>query len=80
VTSESWHDRGVATLRSETRNQAGEPVQVFPMTLVVPRPPRRPRWVKGKPTAKIVGYRNTQNVRDHVRPYRRTLRDLLTSA
>lgn len=32
-------DRGLAALRSETRNQAGEPVQIFTMKLVVPRRP-----------------------------------------
>ena len=37
--SKSRPDRGVATLRSETRNQNGEPVQVFTMNLVVPRRP-----------------------------------------
>jgi len=30
-------DRGRATIRSETRNQRGEPVQVITMKLVVPR-------------------------------------------
>lgn len=37
VASKSRPDRGFATLRSETRNQAGEPVQIFTMKLVVPR-------------------------------------------
>jgi acyl dehydratase len=37
--SKSRPDRGVATLRSETRNQAGEAVQVFTMNLIVPRRP-----------------------------------------
>ena len=35
--SRSRPDRGVATVRSETRNQLGEVVQVFVATLVVPR-------------------------------------------
>ena len=39
VSSKSRPDRGFATLRSETRNQAGEPVQIFTMKLVVPRRP-----------------------------------------
>lgn len=39
VPSKSRPDRGFATLRSETRNQAGEPVQIFTMKLVVPRRP-----------------------------------------
>jgi acyl dehydratase len=39
--SKSRPDRGFATLRSETRNQAGEPVQIFTMKLVVPRRPAR---------------------------------------
>jgi acyl dehydratase len=37
VPSKSRPDRGFATLRSETRNQAGEPVQIFTMKLVVTR-------------------------------------------
>lgn len=37
--SKSRPDRGFATLRSETRNQSGEPVQIFTMKLVVPRRP-----------------------------------------
>lgn len=37
--SKSRPDRGVATLRSETRNQNGEPVQVITMNLMVPRRP-----------------------------------------
>jgi acyl dehydratase len=41
VPSKSRPDRGFATLRSETRNQAGEPVQIFTMKLVVPRRPAR---------------------------------------
>jgi acyl dehydratase len=41
VRSKSRPDRGFATLRSETRNQAGEPVQIFTMKLVVPRRPAR---------------------------------------
>ena len=35
--SRSRPDRGIATLRSETRNQDGDPVQVITMKLVVPR-------------------------------------------
>jgi len=35
--SRSRPDRGVATVRSETRNQRGEVVQVITMRLVVPR-------------------------------------------
>src|SRR5512134_3186008 len=35
--SKSRPDRGFATLRSETHNQDGEPVQIFTMKLVVPR-------------------------------------------
>jgi acyl dehydratase len=41
VPSKSRPDRGFATLRSETRNQDGEPVQIFTMKLLVPR---RPAW------------------------------------
>ena len=37
--SKSRPERGVARLRSETRNQHGEPVQVFTMNLIVPRRP-----------------------------------------
>ena len=37
--SKSRPDRGFAFLRSETRNQDGEPVQIFTMKLVVPRRP-----------------------------------------
>lgn len=37
VPSRSRPDRGFATLRSETRNQDGQPVQIFTMKLVVPR-------------------------------------------
>ena len=37
--SKSRPDRGIATMRSETRNQAGETVQVFTANLVVPRRP-----------------------------------------
>ncbi len=39
VPSRSRPDRGIATLRSETRNQEGEPVQVITMNLIVPRRP-----------------------------------------
>ncbi|MFO1129649.1 MAG: MaoC family dehydratase [Rhodospirillales bacterium] len=39
VPSKSRPDRGIATLRSLTRNQAGEPVQIFTMNLIVPRRP-----------------------------------------
>lgn len=39
VPSASRPDRGFATLRSETRNQAGETVQTFTMKLLVPRRP-----------------------------------------
>jgi acyl dehydratase len=35
--SRSHPDRGVATIRSETRNQLGEIVQVFTAKLIVPR-------------------------------------------
>lgn len=38
-TSRSHPERGLVTLRSETRNQMGEPVQVTTMKLVVPRRP-----------------------------------------
>jgi acyl dehydratase len=38
--SKSRPDRGFATLRSETRNQNGEAVQIFTMRLVVPRRPQ----------------------------------------
>ena len=41
VPSKSRPDRGFATLRSETRNQDGEPVQIFTMKLVVLRRPAR---------------------------------------
>lgn len=41
VPSKSRPDRGFATLRSATRNQAGEPVQIFTMRLMVPRRPAR---------------------------------------
>lgn len=37
--STSRPDRGMVTLRSETRNQKGEPVQVLTAKLVVPRRP-----------------------------------------
>ena len=37
--SKSRPDRGFATLRSETRNQNGDAVQIFTMKLVVPRRP-----------------------------------------
>ncbi|MFO1152856.1 MAG: MaoC family dehydratase [Rhodospirillales bacterium] len=39
VPSKSRPDRGHATLRSQTLNQAGEPVQIFTMNLIVPRRP-----------------------------------------
>jgi Acyl dehydratase len=39
VPSKSRPDRGLATLRSETRNQLGEPVQIATMKVVVPRRP-----------------------------------------
>jgi acyl dehydratase len=35
--SRSRHDRGVAVVRSETRNQRGEVVQVLVAKLIVPR-------------------------------------------
>ncbi|WP_374368225.1 MaoC family dehydratase [Dongia sp.] len=35
--SRSRNDRGMVTLRSETRNQRGEPVQIMTSKLVVPR-------------------------------------------
>jgi acyl dehydratase len=35
--SRSHPERGLVTLRSETRNQGGEPVQIATMKLVVPR-------------------------------------------
>jgi acyl dehydratase len=41
VPSKSRPDRGFATLRSETRNQDGEPVQILTMKLLVPRRPAR---------------------------------------
>jgi acyl dehydratase len=41
--SRSRPDRGVATIRSETRNQFGEIVQVLTAKLVVPRPIGPPR-------------------------------------
>jgi acyl dehydratase len=41
VPSKSRPDRGFAILRSETRSQDGEPVQIFTMKLVVPRRPAR---------------------------------------
>jgi acyl dehydratase len=37
--SRSRPDRGIVTLRSETRNQRGEPVQVLVSQLIVPRRP-----------------------------------------
>ncbi|MGL4285010.1 MAG: MaoC family dehydratase [Phreatobacter sp.] len=37
--SRSKPDRGMVTMRNETRNQRGEPVQVFTVKLVVPRKP-----------------------------------------
>lgn len=37
--SRSRHDRGMVTMRSETRNQRGEPVQIMLSKLVVPRRP-----------------------------------------
>ncbi|QCI66888.1 MaoC family dehydratase [Phreatobacter stygius] len=37
--SRSKPDRGMVTLRSETRNQRGEPVQIITMKLVVPKKP-----------------------------------------
>jgi acyl dehydratase len=39
--SRSRPDRGMAKVRSETRNQHGEPVQVLMANLVVPRRPAR---------------------------------------
>lgn len=39
--SRSKPDRGIVTLRSETRNQHGEPVQVMTSRLVVPRRPAK---------------------------------------
>jgi acyl dehydratase len=38
--SRSREDRGMVTLRSETRNQRGEPVQIMTSKLVVPRRPK----------------------------------------
>jgi acyl dehydratase len=40
--SRSKPDRGIVILRSETRNQRGEPVQVLTSKLVVPRRPGTP--------------------------------------
>jgi acyl dehydratase len=40
--SRSRPDRGTVTLRSETRNQRGETVQVLTARLVVPRRPSMP--------------------------------------
>jgi acyl dehydratase len=37
--SRSRTDRGIVTIRSETRNQRGEVVQVFVAKIVVPRRP-----------------------------------------
>jgi acyl dehydratase len=37
IPSKSKQDRGMVTMRSETKNQNGETVQVFTMKLVVPR-------------------------------------------
>jgi len=37
--SRSKPDRGIVTLRNETRNQNGEPVQVFISNMMVPRRP-----------------------------------------
>ena len=37
--SRSRPERGTATMRSETRNQNGEPVQIFTMNLIIPRRP-----------------------------------------
>lgn len=37
--SRSKPDRGMVTMRNETRNQRGEPVQIFTVKLVVPRRP-----------------------------------------
>jgi acyl dehydratase len=39
--SRSRSDRGVATIRSETRNQHGETLQVLVAKLIVPRRPQR---------------------------------------
>jgi acyl dehydratase len=47
VPSKSRPDRGFATLRSETRNQDGELLQLFTMKLLVPRRPA------GKPSADV---------------------------
>lgn len=41
VPSKSRPDRGMVTMRSETRNQRGEPVQISTMRMVVPRRERR---------------------------------------
>lgn len=41
VPSKSRPDRGFATLRSATRTQTGEPVQIFTMKLTIPRRPER---------------------------------------
>jgi acyl dehydratase len=40
IPSRSKPDRGIVLLRSETRNQRGEPVQVLISKLVVPRRPQ----------------------------------------
>jgi acyl dehydratase len=40
--SQSRPDRGVVTIRSETRNQRNEVLQVFVARLIVPRRPDRP--------------------------------------
>ena len=48
--SRSRPDRGIATIRSETRNQRGDPVQVFVAKLVVPR--RKQPEVHGDPPQK----------------------------
>src|SRR6185436_9437350 len=37
--SRSKPDRGIVALRSETRNQDGQPVQIFTAKLMVPRNP-----------------------------------------
>ena len=49
--SRSRPDRGMVTLRSETRNQRGEVVQILTARLVVPRRPR----VEGPPEGSAAG-------------------------
>ena len=66
VPSRSKLDRGMVTLRSETRNQCGEILQILKATLVVPRRPKRPagrRRLRLPRTSTSCGYSPLKRVR-----------------